>query len=566
MKALLFKGLLQGLLMVLSCTAMLQAQAPNFIKLEEYIYGGIRKDMHYGYWPAIYLLPDKGYYILSVSESDVSGNKTEPNCMGVDGIVWADAWLLRCDSLGNIIWQQTYGGPNAGDELILLHIENDGDLFLAGNSQSDAGCEKGQNAWGTANNSDFWVICVDAQGNKKWDRRYGSGAIEFLKGALPTDDGGYLLYGSSFGSTMQDVTDTSNGADECWLLKIDSNGVKQWNKLIGGSSYDFVNRIFRSGINEYTLLAGSYTGAPSGDWIFQNYTGLGSPDSWLIRTDTMGNIISQSHYGGMGDDLMFSGMIDSYGHLVVLAFLKKNAKGGTIADSVSRGFGDCWIFILDSAGNILNQKRFGGNLHNAVHQIYQTSDGGYFVSGRSDSPASFEKSENSKGGYDVWLLKLDSALNIVWDKTIGGNRDEWEPSFAMVNDSVFYLCVHSGSDISGDKGIASFDTIQASMTNRADMWVTKWLMSYTTATSVEDINQDDFIVYPNPASTSVTLRFKQALPPGHTSLEVTDITGRTLESRSLPYGTQTYTMNVSHYAPGIYLIRAGTVTGKLVKQ
>ena len=81
---------------------------------------------------------------------------------------------------------------------------------------------------------------------------------------------------------------------------------------------------------------------------------------------------------------------------------------------------------------------------------------------------------------------------------------------------------------------------------------------------VSDINC--IRAYPNPASASITLRFKQAITPGNTSLEVTDITGRTLESRFLPPGQQTYSIDVSGYAPGLYFIRTGSKTLKFIKQ
>ena len=91
----------------------------------------------------------------------------------------------------------------------------------------------------------------------------------------------------------------------------------------------------------------------------------------------------------------------------------------------SRGSVDYWIVKLNGSGNIQWDKTIGGNNYDDLTCLQQTSDGGYILGGWSVSGASGEKTENSKGFQDFWVVKLNASGSIQWDKTIGGfNLDE----------------------------------------------------------------------------------------------------------------------------------------------
>ncbi|MBK6640463.1 MAG: hypothetical protein IPG39_04140 [Bacteroidetes bacterium] len=60
-------------------------------------------------------------------------------------------------------------------------------------------------------------------------------------------------------------------------------------------------------------------------------------------------------------------------------------------------------------GSLQWQKTIGGNDYDLLHSLRQTMDGGYICGGESISSSSGEKSENSQGGYDYWVVKLDTA-------------------------------------------------------------------------------------------------------------------------------------------------------------
>lgn len=117
----------------------------------------------------------------------------------------------------------------------------------------------------------------------------------------------------------------------------------------------------------------------------------------------------------------------------------------------SASFADYWIIKLDAGGNIEWDKTIGGTRNDQCHAIVQTSDGGYIACGSSDSDISGEKTENDKGSGDYWIVKLDSKGNTQWDKTIGGNASDDPNSIQQTNDGGYIVCGYSYSGISGDK-------------------------------------------------------------------------------------------------------------------
>ena len=88
----------------------------------------------------------------------------------------------------------------------------------------------------------------------------------------------------------------------------------------------------------------------------------------------------------------------------------------------TRGLTDGWVVKVTAKGVKSWEKSYGGSDRDYLYDGAPTDDGGYLLAGYSQSDASAEKSANSKGGYDYWVVKIDSRGNKIWDKTLGGIR------------------------------------------------------------------------------------------------------------------------------------------------
>ena len=137
------------------------------------------------------------------------------------------------------IWDKTFGGSDT-DEIISMITTSDGGYLLGGSSNSNSSVDKSENSRG---NYDFWVVKVNANGQKQWDRTFGGLGEEKLAGVIATPDGGFLLSGHSGSSAGGDKTENSRGGFDFWIMKINANGQKQWDKTFGGNNTDYFGTI-----------------------------------------------------------------------------------------------------------------------------------------------------------------------------------------------------------------------------------------------------------------------------------------------------------------------------------
>jgi hypothetical protein len=117
----------------------------------------------------------------------------------------------------------------------------------------------------------------------------------------------------------------------------------------------------------------------------------------------------------------------------------------------SRGEGDYWVIKLSNTGVIEWDKTFGGTGNERLASVRQTADHGYIVGGTSESGRGKEKTENRYGRTDFWILKLNAAGDVEWDKTIGGSGRELLGCAEQTADGGYIVAGSSNSDISGFK-------------------------------------------------------------------------------------------------------------------
>ena len=134
----------------------------------------------------------------------------------------------------------------------------------------------------------------------------------------------------------------------------------------------------------------------------------------------------------------------------IVAGYSNSSNTGTLTGIINNGLNDIWILRLDNSGNIIWQKLLGGSGHDKAASISLTSDGGYIVAGYSESSNTGTLSGlTNNGGYDYWILKLDSNGNILWQKLLGGAGDDKATSISPTNDGGYIVCGHSYSSNTG---------------------------------------------------------------------------------------------------------------------
>ena len=295
---------------------------------------------------------------------------------------------------------------------------------------------------------------------KIWDKRLGGTNNDILYSNVPTRDGGYILGGSTISGIGGDKTqDTWNGTCDFWIIKVDSAANVEWDRDFGGLADDYLMYLIQTSDGGYMI--GGFTNSGIGGDKTQPL--IGCYDYWIFKIDSLGNKEWDKNFGGTGCDYIRSIQQTHDGGYIFGGFSGSNAGGDK--SQPRWGSNDYWILKTDSAGNKLWDKDFGNVDDDELFSIQPTDDGGYVLGGFSNSAAGGDKTQNTIGGYDYWIVKIDSSGNKQWDKDFGGTSDDKMYSLKQTADAGYILGGLSNSGIGGDK---TQDTIGGD-----DFWIIK---------------------------------------------------------------------------------------------
>lgn len=466
----------------------------------------------------------------------------------------------------NILWQRTIGG--SGEEYLKSFEEtSDGGMIIGGYSNSNISGDKSENSRG---GNDYWILKLDNSGNIEWQRTIGGNGEDKLTAIHQTLDGGYIVGGYSDSEISGEKTESSRGFTDFWILKLDSNGTIEWQKTIGGDNGDSLVEIHQISDGSYQLAGSSFSNI-SGD---RTESRIGDRDAWALGIDTNGNITWQDAQGSSAfgfnlidfqltsdNGYIFGGTlgIDTAYYLIKLGLngvwstfegngvtnylgeVRQTNDGGFIVNGTTddQPQFNYYVWKLDSDGNTIWTKNLDGSLFELASTALASSEGGSLVGGYSSSNISGDKTENSQGLDDYWLLKLNDAGIIEWQNTIGGSDEDRLTITNQNSDGTYIFGGNSKSNISGDKSEDS--------RGGNDFWIIK----HAASLGLEDNSFLKAItLYPNPAKNTLQLNTQDQTID---QINIYTITGsRVLQ---LDVDTISPTVDVSNLATGVYYVQ-----------
>jgi len=358
-----------------------------------------------------------------------------------------DFWIVKVDTNGNKIWDKSFGGTG-DDRPRDLQKTNDGGYILAGRSTSGISGDKTQFSQG---GDDMWIVKTDLNGIKQWDKRFGGNRGDDCLAIRQTNDGGYILGGASVSDASGDKTQPLLGDQDYWIVKTDSMGLKQWDVRFGGNDIsDEVCTSIQLTVDDGFIFGGFSASDSSGDKSQQSQ---GGNDFWVIKTNSSGIKQWDKCFGGSGDDQLYSILGTSDGGFILAGFSNSDSSGDKTENS--NGLYDYWIVKIDANGLKQWDKSFGGDGSDKGRSLYKTNDGGYVMGGWSNSGISGDRSESNQGSDDYWIVKLDSMGNKQWDARFGGSDRDQLNSVQQTIDGGYILSGNTYSTISGDKSQTS---------------------------------------------------------------------------------------------------------------
>jgi len=488
---------------------------------------------------------DGGFLIGGTSISGVSGDKTQPNWD--PGLVGSDFWVLRTDSNGVKLWDKRFGGVNS-EILVRMLTTNDGGFILAGHSFSGVSGDKTQPNWDPTQQSyDYWVVKVSANGLKQWDKRFGGNSLELLGGIAATNDGGYVIAGSSFSGISGDKSQASQGSWDYWVVRIDSLGNKLWDKRFGGTDDDFATAVVVDS-NGHLLIGGYSQSLAGGD---KSQFCQGQWDYWIVKTDLNGSKIWDKTFGGNYTDWLFDLTTTSDGGYVLAgqSFSENTGDKSEPNHDPTPSSSDRWILKVDQAGTKLWDRTIGGTETEDLRRISELPDGGFLISGESYSPISGNKTEDNLGVEQTWVVKTDSVGIPVWDKTIFSNGHDEEGSAIGLPNGCIVSVNYTLADTGGYKSQLS--------RGDGDYWLVK-LCNAPLGTGISDLGPSwpTIDVFPNPCQDYLNISWPTMMDEqSMITYTITDLVGKKMGIPiNHPIGHTQHTIDTKMLSNGIYLL------------
>jgi hypothetical protein len=476
---------------------------------------------------------DGGYILGGRSDSGASGDKTEASRGDFD------YWVVKLNAAGTKQWDKTFGGTGE-DHLQSVQQTRDGGYILGGLTTSPSSGDKTEASRGGV---DFWIVKLDANGGKQWDKTIGGTGADQLRSLQQTSDGGYILAGDSNSPSGGEKTAPSRSFEsDYWVVKLDANGTKQWDRTLGGDQGDGPTCVRQTTDGGYLVGGGSFSGV-SGDKTEAN---RGDHDYWVVKLDATGTKQWDKTFGGNSHEIMYALQPTQDGNYL-LAGVSQSGSGGDITQP-GQGDLDYWIVKVNASGNKLWDRRYGGNGGDFLTTLQQTSEGGYILGGHSGSGQSGDKSHPTQGDVDYWVVKLDANGTKQWDKTVGGSNADFLFSLQQTQDNGYILGGRSDSGLSGDKSQPS---------QNKDFWVVK--LGAALLATTRPVSLTALTVSPNPATSFVTVRGAAGSP-----YQLLNQLGQVVRSGYV----SSQPLDVQALPAGLYLLResASGHTSKLVKE
>jgi len=400
---------------------------------------------------------NNGNRIILSSSNSPAGNDKSEGCRGD-----YDFWVVCIGPNNQIIWEKTIGGSN-NDQAASVLVTADQSIYVAGATKSPISGEQSNTPFG---NWDAWIIKMNSTGSILWDKNYGGVSVDGFSQLLELGSGNLLAFGSSSSGVSGNKTSASFGATDIWCLKITPNGTILNDWSIGGDQIDTRPKVFMEEANKIKLVCSSSSGisglktqdsfgsfdlwvqeidtncnilqqqtiggadidqvtdillSTNGNLLilaesWSNTSGLktedayGLMDTWLLKLDPNFNISNQKTIGGSGQDYGSRLFEFPNGNLVVLA--NSDSPINSFKNEANLGLTDIWLYSVDANFNWITNETIGTTTDDIVVDLnfYQNE---LHLLGYSNGTAEIDKTCNGYGNFDIWYLNLNTTLEVM---------------------------------------------------------------------------------------------------------------------------------------------------------
>ena len=292
-------------------------------------------------------------------------------------------------------WENTFGGTLADKAYGIVPMSDDG-VVVVGNTRSNGGF--GNNAW---------IIRLNRAGDLVWEREFGGLNNDQVYGVVKTEDGGVVVAGHT--------RSRGAGKSDFWVFRLGHQGNLIWERTFGTLHND---------------RARTVAATPDGGFLVAGTTQTNDEqeiDAWLLKLDGEGRRIWDSTFGGTGNDGIYHLAVNPDGSIATAGY---TALGGLA------GY-DVWVLRLSKQGKMVWERKLGRGVFDAATAIAATPEGGFLVVGVTSEDA-FQKD-------DAWLLKLNGAGEVLWERIFGGAKPDTARSVLITPNNSYLVTISTSS-------------------------------------------------------------------------------------------------------------------------
>jgi hypothetical protein len=399
----------------------------------------------------------------------------------------SDIYIIKTDAFGNEIWSKVYGGNGWDAPFGIIPANNTGYIIVAQTSSFGAGA------------SDAFLMKISLNGDSVWFKTYGGIKDDGANSIDICTDSGFIICGTT--------CSYSNVFSAAYLIKTNSNGDTIWTRTYEEKDYNNASSIITTHDGGFLLAGIAETGGALG------------ADGLVIRTNSNGDTLWMKIYGGLSYDNFSSVCEDNNGNFLLC---------GTTYNLVSGSY-DAYILKINSNGQELWSKTYGGFDVDNAGSIKHTNDNAFIIAGSTES--------YGVGGKDVLLLKIDQNGDTLWSKTFGGTSDDVAGSVRQTNDNGFIITGYTKS-----------------FSANSDVYLIKTdANGYSGFEKIININKT-LAVFPNPSNGLFYIKIPES-PISNPIVEVYNIQGqRIFENQFFGIISDKIEINIRNNSKGIYII------------
>jgi hypothetical protein len=480
---------------------------------------------------------------------------------------WDDVFVTKLDASGNFVWAKQFKGTN-DDYGQSIGVDASGNVYVTGYFTSTVDFDPGTGVTNltSAGNEDIFIVKLTSAGALSWAKQVGS-TLKDNAYSLKVDGSANVILTGTFAGTVDFDPGTATsylssvGAQDIFILKLNSAGTFVWAKNIGSMTSDcgFGVAVDATG-NVY--CTGSFTGIADFNpgTTTSNLTPVGSKDVFVLKWDASGNYVWAINFGGTNDDEGYSIAVDGSGNVSTTGYFNGTVDfdpGTGTSNLTSQGY-DVFVSKLSSTGAYVWAQKMGGSSADYGKSITVDASGNVFTTGYFNGTADFDPGTGtsnliSAGSADIFISKLTSSGSFSFAKKFGSTSSDQGYSIALNTSNNIFMTGFFSNTVDFDPGTSTVNLISGGL---YDTYILRLDMS----TGIDDIsNNSNFKVYPNPTSGKFNIETDNGIL---NSVEIFNVVGNKVFSKYSIRNDATE-VDISNFSNGIYFVNITTANSSL---